>query len=192
MSGAFTMQHSLQPQAPLLSEAVQAKAAPIRLLGLDIDGTLTNGQLFISGQGESHKAFHVKDGLGIKLLMRAGIDVAWITARRSEIAAARAKELGITDLIQGCQEKRHALADLATERGLAAEQVAFMGDDLPDLPALAWAGFAAGPADAHWALNATLDWRSQFDGGFGAVRELADLLLLAQTRWNAATARFST
>ncbi|MBD8527170.1 KdsC family phosphatase [Pseudomarimonas arenosa] len=177
-------------QPPKLNDALREKAQRIRLIGLDIDGTLTNGQLFIDDEGESHKAFHVKDGLGIKLLMQADIEVVWITARRSKIAAARAGELGVKGLIQGCREKRDALAELADQRGLGAEQVGFMGDDLPDLPALAWAGFAAGPADAHWALNSALDWRSQFDGGYGAVREWADLLLLAQGRWQDATRAF--
>ena len=166
-----------------LSEELQSRAQGIRLVGLDIDGTLTNGQLFISAAGEAHKAFHVKDGLGIKLLMQADIEVVWITARSSEIAARRAAELGVKELIQGCREKRDALAALAELRGLTPQQVGFMGDDLPDLAALAWCGFAAAPADAHWSLSEHLHWRSQFVGGHGAVREWADLLLCAQGRW---------
>ena len=122
--------------------------------------------------------------------MQAGIEVVWITARRSQIAETRARELGVEGLIQGCREKRDALVEIADKRGLRAEQVGFIGDDLPDLPALSWAGFAAAPADAHWALDGAIDWRSRFAGGHGAVREWADLLLLAQSRWRDAVAGF--
>lgn len=173
-----------------LDDELLKRARDVRLVGLDIDGTLTNGQLFIGAAGESHKAFHVKDGLGIKLLMQAGIEVVWITARRSDIAATRAAELGVKELIQGCREKREVLVGLAEQRGLAPNQIGFMGDDLPDLAALCWCGFAAAPADAHWALSEHLHWRSQFVGGHGAVREWADLLLCAQNQWKRAIEPF--
>lgn len=163
-----------------MSASASERAQAIRLLGLDIDGTLTDGRLFIGGDGEQFKAFHVHDGLGLKLLAEAGIELVWITARRSAIAEARAAELGVRRLLQGCRQKREALSALATELGLQPAQVAFIGDDLPDLPALRWCGLAAGPSNAHPWLLPYLHWQAQRRGGEGAVRELCDFILVAQ------------
>lgn len=174
----------------LHDSALLQRAQPIRLLGLDIDGTLTDGRLFIGAAGEQFKAFHVHDGLGLKLLGEHAIEVAWITARHSAIAGARAAELGITTLLQSCRDKRAALEALAAERGLQPAQVAFMGDDLPDLPALRWAGLAVGPANAHPWLWPDLHWRTTLAGGHGAARQLCDLLLLAQGRQVAVLGRY--
>ena len=125
-----------------------SRAARIRLMVLDVDGVLTDGRLYFGPQGEALKAFDVRDGHGIKLLMAGGIEVAILTARRSDIVTARMRELGVARVLQGQSDKRAALAALLAELGLAAEQCGYMGDDLPDLGALQLAGFAAAPADA--------------------------------------------
>jgi 3-deoxy-D-manno-octulosonate 8-phosphate phosphatase (KDO 8-P phosphatase) len=163
-----------------IDTALAHRAAAIRLLALDVDGTLTGGGIYIGSRGEELKAFDVQDGLGIKLLQRHGIEVALITGRGSPLVELRAKELGITHVVQRCGDKRAALERLCGELDIALSATAFMGDDLPDLPALAAAGFAAGPANAHPWILPQLHWQSAARGGAGAVRELCDLLLVAQ------------
>jgi 3-deoxy-D-manno-octulosonate 8-phosphate phosphatase (KDO 8-P phosphatase) len=158
---------------PLFSAALLERAARIKLLGLDVDGTLTDGRIWIGPEGETQKAFHVHDGQGLKLLTDAGIAVAWITARRSAIVERRAAELGISS-------KAEALRRHCSELGIAPEQAAFMGDDLPDRPALRIAGLAVAPANAHPWVAAVAHLQTQSRGGEGAVRELCDLLLIAQ------------
>ncbi|WP_147654164.1 KdsC family phosphatase [Vulcaniibacterium gelatinicum] len=161
--------------------ALLARAARIRLLGLDVDGTLTDGRLYFDGEGRELKAFHVHDGQGLVLLRRAGVHVALVTARRSPMVERRAAELGI-EAHMGVADKRACMETLRERLALAPEQVAFMGDDLPDLTALRHAGLAVAPADAHPWIAARVHWRTQARGGAGAVRELCDLLLLAQGR----------
>lgn len=166
------------------------RAGAVRLAGFDIDGTLTDGRLWIGASGEQFKAFHVHDGLGLKLLREAGIVVLLVTARRSAIVGARAAELGISEVIQGCRQKRDALAERCSAHGLELAQAAFMGDDLPDLPALLAAGLAAAPANATPAVAARVHWRSRLCGGEGAVREFCEGLLAAQQRLDGALARY--
>lgn len=159
---------------------IRARASQVRLLALDVDGTLTDGRLRFASDGSEIKAFHALDGQGLKLLIESDITVALITARRSELVARRAAELGIEHVYQGCHDKRASLRALCQILGLEPFQVAYMGDDLPDLPALDWVGLATGPANAHAWLHPHLHWRSVTAGGDGAVRELCDLILDAQ------------
>lgn len=169
---------------------IRERAARVRLLGLDVDGTLTDGRLIHSDAGTESKAFHVHDGLGLKLLGEHGIAVALVTARRSPVVEARARELGLPHVHQGVRDKRDCLRALCAGLGLAPDQAAFMGDDLPDLPALGFAGFSVAPANAHPWVRERVHWRTQHAGGAGAVRELADLLLAAQGHAEAVLARF--
>ncbi len=172
------------------ADSLRARAARIRLFALDVDGTLTDGRLLYDSDGRELKAFHVQDGLGLKLAMEAGIAVALITARRSPIVAARAAELGIDHCIQGSHDKAASLRALCAGIEVAPEQSAFMGDDLPDLPAMAIAGLAIAPANAHaWVLERA-HWRLAARGGEGAAREACDGLLAAQGKAAAALARF--
>lgn len=157
----------------------------MRLLALDVDGTLTDGRLWFGAEGEQLKAFHVHDGLGLKLVAAAGIEVAWITARRSAIVERRASELGIAQVIQGCSDKGAELQRLCDGLGIAPQQAAFMGDDLPDRPALRLCGLAVVPANAHPWVAAVAHWKTSARGGEGAVRELCDLLLVARGRRDA-------
>jgi 3-deoxy-D-manno-octulosonate 8-phosphate phosphatase (KDO 8-P phosphatase) len=169
---------------------VIARAARIRLACFDVDGTLTDGGLGITSDGSEFKVFHVHDGLGLKLLQQSGIDVAIITARQSPIVAHRAKELGIARLLQGCTNKLAAMLDLAAELKLDPSQIAFMGDDLPDLAAMQRAGLAVAPANAHCWTADHAHWRTQRAGGQGAAREVADLILSAQGHVDACLERF--
>ncbi len=174
---------------PIPAEVTE-RAARIRLVCFDVDGTLTDGGLGIASDGSEFKVFHVHDGLGLKLLQQNGIEVAIITARQSPIVAHRARELGITRLQQGCLDKLTAMLGLARELGIDETQVAFMGDDLPDLSAMRRAGLAVVPANAHAWTAEHAHWQTQRAGGHGAARELADLILAAQGHVNACVARF--
>jgi 3-deoxy-D-manno-octulosonate 8-phosphate phosphatase (KDO 8-P phosphatase) len=164
---------------------VRQKLEPIRLLVLDVDGVLTDGGLLYAATGEVVKQFHVRDGLAVRLLMNAGIEVAVITGRRSDMVSTRCRELGVRDdlVFQGAEDKAVQLDELERMLGLNDEQVAAMGDDLPDLPLLTRAGFAACPSDAVPEVAAACDQVCGTAGGRGAVRELAELLLKAQGRW---------
>ncbi len=155
-------------------------AATVRLLALDVDGVLTDGSIYYGNDGEELKAFSIKDGLGIKLLQKAGVEVAIITGRQSEIVARRARELGISDIIQGREDKRVALLELCQMKSLQLSDCAYMGDDLPDLGAILSAGLGMTVADASPAVAAAADWQSSFGGGRGAVREACEHLLEAR------------
>ena len=133
-------------------------AAGVRLVGLDVDGTLTDGRIIIGEHGEMAKFFSVRDGLGLRLLMDCDITVAIITARTSEIVTQRCRELKIQHVLQAVPDKAGALTDLAGSLGIPMHQTAFMGDDLPDLPAMACAGLSACVADAADEVRARADW----------------------------------
>ena len=156
-----------------------ARAARIRLACFDVDGTLTDGRLYIASDGTETKAFHVHDGLGLSLLLRAGIAVVFVTARSSPAAEIRARDLGV-EAHTGIKDKLACVEGLRTRMGLAADEVAFMGDDLTDLAVLSAAGLAAAPADAQAAILGHVHWQSAHRGGEGAAREFCDLLLAAR------------
>lgn len=160
----------------------ERRAAAVRLLVLDVDGVLTDGRLYFDADGEAFKVFDVRDGHGIKLLREAGIEVAILSARRSPIVERRARELGIAQVIQGAADKGAALAGLLRALQVSPDQCAYVGDDWPDLPALAQAGFAATVADAVPEVRRAAHWASSAAGGRGAVRELAEFILRAQGR----------
>ncbi|HTR08460.1 MAG TPA: 3-deoxy-D-manno-octulosonate 8-phosphate phosphatase [Paraburkholderia sp.] len=162
-----------------------ARAARVRLMIFDVDGVLTDGSLMFTGAGDTMKSFNSQDGHGAKLLREAGIDTAIITGRRSEIVAVRAKELKITHLWQGVEDKRVAFAELLAQTGVAPEECGYMGDDWPDLGVMLQCGFAAAPADAHADVLSRAHWVSDKRGGHGAVREVTDLILRAQNRYEA-------
>ena len=158
---------------------VLARAARIRLACFDVDGTLTDGRLVYDSDGRELKAFHATDGLGLKLLQEAGIAVAFVTARRSPVAELRAAELGVAAHTH-VRDKLACVREIAAGLGLALSEVAFMGDDLADLPVLLAVGLAAAPGDAHRWTCERVHWLSRAPGGKGAARELCDLLLTAQ------------
>lgn len=151
----------------------------IKLLALDVDGTLTNGLIYLSENGDEIKAFNVKDGLGIKLLHQKGIIPAIITGRTSGIVERRAKELSIKDVYQGISDKDIVLKELADKYNLTMDQIAFMGDDLNDLSAIQLAGISFAPNDCAAELKPYIDIIVEHKGGDGAVRD-AILMILDQ------------
>jgi 3-deoxy-D-manno-octulosonate 8-phosphate phosphatase (KDO 8-P phosphatase) len=165
------------------SQTLQQKAMPIRLVALDIDGTLTDGGIVFGPEGELAKRFDVRDGFGLQLLKQAGIQRVIITGRGSRIVEKRVQDLGLDAVVQRCPDKAVALADLAQQFGLKLEQCAMMGDDWPDVPAMKVAGLAAAPADAQAEVKAVCDWISREKAGHGAVREFCEWLLKAQGHW---------
>ena len=167
------------------------RAAAVRLVALDVDGTLTDGRLFIGPTGEAMKAFSVRDGFGLTLLREAGVKLALITARQSAIVEVRAAELRFDEVRQGVKDKAVALRELCEQFGLGAHQAAYVGDDWPDLHAMALAGLAASVADAPEAVRERAHWVSRAPAGRGAVREFAEFVLHSQQRLETALARYA-
>lgn len=180
-AGAPPAAPSAAPSAERLADA-RRRAATVRLLAMDIDGTLTDGSILIGPDGEAMKRFSVRDGFGLRLLADAGVELAIVTGRRSEIVRQRAAELRIGRVHQGVADKRVMMEQLCAELGLALAQAAFAGDDWPDLPAMRACGFAVAPADAEPAVLACAHWIAPRRGGHGALRDVAEFILAAQGR----------
>jgi len=155
-------------------------AKKIKLLLLDVDGVLTNGRLYYGNSGEELKAFDIQDGLGIKLLQKGGIYVGIITGRSSSLLQRRADELDIQPLIQGREDKLTALNELLATMDISLEEIAFMGDDLPDLAVIRRVGLGITPANGNHIIASQALWQTRRSGGDGAVREVAELLLRSQ------------
>ena len=151
--------------------------ADIRLLVMDVDGVMTDGKITYTSDGQELKSFNIKDGLGIKRAQASGIETAIITGRTSPMVERRARELGIAHLVQGREDKLAALSDLVDQMKLSLDQVAYIGDDLPDLTAMESVKLGACPADAATEVKSKADWVSAQAGGDGCVRELCDLLV---------------
>jgi 3-deoxy-D-manno-octulosonate 8-phosphate phosphatase (KDO 8-P phosphatase) len=158
------------------------KAKAISLLILDVDGVLTDGHLHFSNTGDELKSFHIQDGLGIKLLHDNAIAVAIITGRQSNIVNKRATELNIQHVIQGREDKLKALEQLRAQLNLQYHNIAYAGDDLPDLSAIRAAGLGITVANGHRYVAEHADWQTQARGGEGAVREICELILHAQDK----------
>ena len=169
---------------------VTQKARAIRLLALDVDGVLTDGRLWYDNSGEELKAFHIQDGLGIKLLQGTGVAVAIITGRTSALVARRAAELGIRHVIQGREDKVVALRGLCDELNLELDEVAYLGDDLPDLSAIRAVGLGMTVADGHALIARHAAFRTTRNGGFGAVREACELIMQSQGTLDAVFERY--
>lgn len=174
-----------------LSPDLIARAARVRLACFDVDGVLTDGKLWYSEDGEEIKAFHVHDGLGLKLLREHGIEIALITARDSRPVQTRARDLGIEHVYQGQKDKLGVFTMLLESFGLDAGEASYAGDDLPDLGVMRRAGFAIAVANAHPWVKQHAHWTTRHSGGNGAAREVADLLLTAQGYSEAIIARAS-
>jgi 3-deoxy-D-manno-octulosonate 8-phosphate phosphatase (KDO 8-P phosphatase) len=162
----------------------------IKLVLLDVDGVMTDGRIIFDSNGIESKFFNVKDGHGIKLLQRAGVEVGIISGRSSQVVANRAAELGITRVFQGSLDKLPVYRQILADTGLADDQVAFMGDDIIDIPVMRRVGFAAAPADAVEEVLPHAHFVARNRGGWGAVRELCDLILKGQGGWETVTARY--
>ena len=164
-------------------EQLQERAAKVKLVVFDVDGVLTDGGLYYGPQGEAMKRFDVKDGHSIVLARLTGLPSAILTARTSDIVATRGAELKMAKVYQGKKDKGPALEELCAELELQPADVAYMGDDLNDLAPMALVGLSACPADASPEVQQAVHFVSQFPGGFGAARELIELVLKATGRW---------
>lgn len=168
----------------------QERLKLIKLLILDVDGVLTDGKIIYNDSGEEIKAFDVKDGHGIKLLMRSGIEIALITGRESEVVLHRARDLGIEQVYQKVTNKMEVYEKILNDKKLEDENVGFVGDDLVDIPVLKRVGFSAAVLDAVSEVKEIADYIASKKGGGGAVREICELLLKAQNKWKGVTERY--
>ena len=164
--------------------SLDAKAAGVRLLLFDVDGVLTDGIVVVHADGTESKGFHIRDGSAIVWAQRAGLQVGILSGRSSGATTQRAAQLAVRIVVQGVQNKVTAYEQILRETGLDENAVAYMGDDLLDLPVLKRVGLSAAPADAAAEVRERVDWVSGATGGRGAVRELIELVLRAQRRWD--------
>lgn len=162
--------------------AIIEAAKNIKLVLLDVDGVLTDGRLYYGNSGEELKAFDIQDGLGIKLLQKGGVKVGIITGRRSALLQRRAEELAISPLVQGREDKWLVLNEMMQDLGVSLEEIAFVGDDLPDLAVIKRVGLGITPANGSHIVASQADWQTKNSGGDGAVREIAELILSAQDK----------
>lgn len=168
--------------AQLDSAEIQRRAAKIRCLFLDIDGVMTDCKLYLTPDGEELKAVNVRDGWGMKALMKHGVEVAVISGRPSKAMQKRLEWLGLKHIVLDTEVKLPAYERIRDALGLSDEQCAMVGDDVPDLPLLTRVGLAMTPADAHRKAKVAAHWVSACKGGDGAIREAADVILEAQGR----------
>ncbi len=161
-----------------LSDDAKARAKKVKLLICDIDGVFSDGRIYLGNQGEELKAFNTKDGFGIKALINSGFEVAVITGRHSQIVQQRMSSLTVQHIYQGQENKLIAYQELKDKLNLSDEQIAYIGDDGPDMPVMELVGFAVAVNDAHPLIKRLSQYVTQMPGGFGAVRELTDLLML--------------
>lgn len=166
-------------------------ARGIRLLILDVDGVLTDGSIVLDNEGNELKRFHVRDGHGIKMLQRAGVEVAIITGRQSKVVELRAAELGIREVYQRCRDKAVAYAQILEKLGITDRETAYVGDDVVDIPLLMRAGLPVAVADAEEEARARAMMVTSKNGGRGAVREVTDFILKAKGLWDEIIAKYS-
>ncbi len=163
-----------------VSQSVRDLAAQVKLIAFDVDGILTDGSLWYGEHGELMKRFCALDGHGLKMLQQAGVRVVLITGREGDILSRRAADLGLADVFQNVRDKIGVLNQLALDMGLGLENIAFMGDDIIDLPAMQKCGFSISVPNAPLYVQQTAHWVTSLPGGSGAVRECTDLILAAQ------------
>lgn len=175
-----------------MTESAQQRLARVRLVAFDVDGVLTDGRLYYGADGEALKVFHVRDGVGMKMLADQGIAVAVISAKDSAMLAQRMKDLGVQYYFPGTKDKRSCLETLCQTLSIDADQAAFVGDDMVDLVSMQWCGLGLAPADAYPLVQSQADIVLQSKGGEGVAREVADLILQAQNRYDSAYALSAT
>jgi len=165
-------------------EALARRCRALRLLLTDVDGVLTDGTLLFLPDGREAKAFHVRDGLGVVLAQRAGLKVGLLSGRQSDVTAQRARELGIALVRQGVSDKGVGFREILREEGLASHEVAYMGDDINDLPVFAEAGLSGAPADAPFEVKSAAFMVTDARGGQGCFREFVEAILRARGDWD--------
>ena len=162
------------------NDELSARLAQIALIGFDVDGVFTDGRFYLADDGTETKAFHTQDGYGIRSLIRAGIEVAVVSGRRSEAVSRRMQELGVRHVVLGSTDKTGDFAEIRQRLGLETDRTAFVGDDMPDLPLLEAVGISFAVANAVDPVKAKTDYTTTRSGGAGAVREICDLILDAR------------
>lgn len=156
------------------------KASNIKLLVCDVDGVFSDGRIYLGNNGEELKAFHTKDGFGIKALIASGVEVAIITGRKSAIVQNRMTALNVKHIVQGQEDKLPSMHTIMNQLNVSAEQVAYIGDDMADLPCIKASALGVAVHDAHPYVIKNADYQTFTNGGFGAVRELCDLIMFSQ------------
>lgn len=169
-----------------LSFSLRARLKDVRLILFDVDGVLTDGSLLIHPDGSESKTFDVRDGIAIRLALRAGLKVGFLSGRNSVAVAARAKDLGVDVCIQGASDKRQAFEEILMKFGLRAEEVAYVGDDIVDLPVMRLVGFAASVQDASPEAKQAAHYVTRASSGRSAAREIIEIILNAQEKWKKA------
>ena len=162
----------------------------IRLLLVDVDGVMTDGRIIYDGNGLETKFFNVKDGHGIKMLQRHGVEIGIITGRTSVVVDIRARELGINIVYQGALRKLESYDDIKSKTGLSDSQIAYIGDDIIDVPVMRRVAFSAAPSDALPEVRELADYVTACEGGRGAVREVCDMIIKGRGGWEEVVARY--
>lgn len=173
-----------------MKKEIIEKAGEVKLLILDVDGVMTDGSIVYNDRGEESKSFNVRDGHGLKLLQRGGVDCALLTARTSDVVSHRARNLGIKLVYQGALDKSKAYEDILKKTGLTPNQTAYVGDDVVDLPVLKRAGFSVAVSDAVTEVRERVDYVTEARGGRGAVREVVEIILKARGTWDELMSRY--
>lgn len=169
---------------------IEARAAQIQMVIFDVDGVLTDGGLYIGDDGQEYKAFNSKDGHGMKMLLHSGVDIGIITGRTSEVVRIRMESLGIAHVFQGRREKLPAYEEVKRTTGLADEHIAFVGDDVVDLPVMRRVGFAIAVQDAHELVKKHAHWLTPSNGGRGAARDVCEFIMGAKGTLDAALGHY--
>jgi 3-deoxy-D-manno-octulosonate 8-phosphate phosphatase (KDO 8-P phosphatase) len=174
----------------MIKKNIKEKLKAIKILILDVDGVMTDGRIIMDNEGREIKNFNVRDGHGIKILQRFGIKVAILTGRQSKVVEHRAKDLEIDDVYQKVFNKKEIFQKILKKHKLSADAAAFMGDDIVDIPVLKSVGFSASVADAVDVVKKSVDYITNNKGGYGAVREVCELILKAQGKWPEIAAKY--
>ncbi|MBP7342058.1 MAG: HAD-IIIA family hydrolase [Smithellaceae bacterium] len=174
----------------MLEKQISEKLAKIKMLILDVDGVMTDGGILMDSDGREMKKFNVRDGHGLVMIQRHGIQVAILTGRTSAVVEHRARDLRISEVYQGALNKKEVFATILEKNRLAPEEIAYMGDDIVDIPVLKMVGFSAAVADALDVVKRSVDFVTVQPGGKGAVREVCEMLLMAQGHWAQVSARY--
>lgn len=173
-----------------IRDEISRRLNKVRMLMLDVDGVLTDGRIVMNDRGEELKFFDVRDGHGIKMLIRYGIDVVFVTGREAPVVEHRARDLGVMEVHQKIWNKLELLEEILKNRGLSSDQVAFIGDDIVDIPVLKRVGFAVAVRDAQEEVKNVVHYVTKRKGGRGAVREICEMILKVQGYWSDLASRY--
>ena len=173
-----------------MKKNIKDKLKKIRMLIMDVDGVMTDGRIIMDDEGRELKNFNVRDGHGIKVLQRFGIKVALLTGRQSKVVMHRAKDLDIKDVYQKVYNKKEVFEKIIRKHKISADEAAFIGDDIIDIPVLNRVGFSVAVADAVDVVKRSVDYVTKQNGGCGAVREVCEMILQAQGKWSEVAAKY--